>query len=99
ACGEFAGLVLALDARRATAFAESRFELLELFDKMAHVRQTGGVGHFSLEKSVGSRKTESTFWTILPLALDSALTFFHSGSLLKSAQFFLASSRLGCARM
>ena len=64
--------------------------LRELFDQMAHVRRArGGVhGYFRGEKSVGSRKSESTFCTILPSFSESAATFFHSGSLLNAAQFF-----------
>ena len=42
---------------------------------------------------------DRTFSTILPLASDSAATFFHSGSLRKSAQFLSACSRLSWAMM
>ena len=41
--GHFAGLVLAGNARRAAALAETRFERLNLFDKVTHVRLAGDV--------------------------------------------------------
>ncbi len=90
--------MLLFDAHGSAAFAETRFQLRELFDEMAHVRQACGVhGYFRGEKSVGSRKSESTFCTILPSFSESAATFFHSGSALNAAQLAFAASRLGWA--
>ena len=98
--GHLAGAVLAVDARRSATLAEAGFQVVQLLDQEAHVRLACDVhGYFKGEKSVGSMNTESTCWTILPLASDSAATFFHSGSLRKAAQFALAASRLGCSRM
>ena len=98
--GHLSGAVLALDAGSAATLAEAGFERSQLVDEQAHVRLAGYVhGHFSGEKSVGSMKTESTCWTILPSASDAADTFFHSGSSRKAAQLALAASRLGCFRM
>ena len=88
--------MLLLDALRAAAFAQRGLQLRELFDEMAHVRQACGVhGYFRGEKSVGSRKSESTFCTILPFFSESAATFFHSGSALNAAQLAFGSLAAG----
>src|SRR5262249_14373934 len=97
---QFAGLVLAFDAGRAAAFAQTGLELRELLHHEAQMRLARDVhGYFSFEKSVGSMNTESTFCTILPFASESAETFFHSGSLRNSSQFLVACSRLACEMM
>ena len=50
------------------------------------------------EKSAGSANTEIDLVDSGPSFSESALAFTHSGSALNAAQFFSASSRLGCAR-
>ena len=90
-----------LKASARIAFDDDPPSLWMRLSKAAEMRvaRRGAPGYFNGEKSAAFANTESTCDTILPFASDSVLTFCHSGSALNSAQCFLASSRLGCARI
>jgi hypothetical protein len=92
--------VLFIDPRGTAALSQPVLQLPHLFYEEAHVPLARNIhDYFSAEKSAGSMNTDVTWFTIFPLSSESAETFFHSGSFWNSFQFFVASSRLGCAKM